>query len=47
MRVTSGRLRPQIIAFDKTDGGPPPGLQDYIDAHYRLVRGSLYERLPD
>jgi hypothetical protein len=43
-RVTSGQLRPRIIAFDDSEGGPPEGLRAYIDAHYRRVQGSLYVR---
>ena len=46
-RVTSGQLRPRIIAFDDSEGGPPAGLREYIDTHYHRVHGSIYERLPD
>jgi 4-amino-4-deoxy-L-arabinose transferase-like glycosyltransferase len=46
-RVTSGELRPRIVAFDDKEGGPPAGLREYLEAHYRRVHGSIYERLPD
>lgn len=46
-RITSGQLRPRIIAFEESEGGPPDGLREYLRAHYAKVGESMYERLPD
>jgi hypothetical protein len=42
-----GHIRPQIVVREHSEMMIPPALWRYVDQHYRQVRGTMYERLPD
>jgi dolichyl-phosphate-mannose-protein mannosyltransferase len=42
--LQSGRIRPRLIVFNATLTTAPRPVLDYIHAHYRRVRGDLWER---
>jgi hypothetical protein len=46
--IETARISPQIVVLEDYREQPmPPAVRRYVRQHYRQVRGTMYERLPD